>query len=429
MKFIFKSIVVSILTIEARLLLRRAKPTIIAVTGSVGKTSTKDAIYAVIKDHYSARKSEKSYNSDIGVPLSILGLQNAWNNPFLWIKNIIDGFLIVLVPHEYPDVLVLEMGVDRPGDMEKFTRWIKPDVVVLTRLPDVPVHVEYFTSPEAVIEEKIQLVAALKENGVLIYNNDDEKVREVAKTIPQKIIGYSRYSPTDFAATQDVIRYEDKIPAGITFTLTHQHTAVTVEIDGGVGVQHAYAAAAAAATGSLFEIPLEGVVQALHGYVPAPGRMRLLEGIKETLILDDTYNSSPVAVERALLTLKEMRGVKRRIAILGDMLELGKFSVDAHHAVGALAASSVTMLITVGVRARTIAEGAIAHGMLEENIMQYDDAERVGAELPNILEKGDVVLVKGSQGVRLENVVLKIMAEPDRANDLLVRQGAVWKKQ
>lgn len=428
MKFLFKSVIVSVLTLEARILLRRTKPIVIAVTGSVGKTSTKDAIYAVIKDYQSARKSEKSYNSDIGVPLSILGLQNAWNNPFLWIKNMIDGLLIALIPHEYPKILVLEMGVDRPGDMEKFTRWIHPDAVVLTRLPDIPVHVEYFSSPEAVADEKMQLVSALKPDGVLIYNNDDEKIRNIIETVPQKTIGYSRYSPTDFAATQDVIRYENSVPVGLTFTLTHEHTAVTVEIDGCIGVQHTYAAAAAAAVGSLFAIPLEGVVKAFKEYIPPPGRMRLLPGIKETLVIDDTYNASPVAVERALATLKDMKGISRKIAVLGDMLELGRFSMEAHQSIGALAAKSAAVLITVGVRARTIAEAALAQGMQEKNILQFDDAEQAAKEVQNLIQEGDVVLVKGSQGIRLENVVYKIMAEPDRADELLVRQGIVWKK-
>lgn len=427
MKILFKKLVVHILTFEARLLLQRTRPTIVAVTGSVGKTSTKDAIYSVLKDHRSARKSEKSYNSELGVPLTVLGLENAWNNPFLWLKNIADGLLIALFPHEYPELLVLEMGVDRPGDMKRFARWIKPDVVVLTRLPDVPVHVEYFDSPEAVVAEKLELVAALKDDGVLVYNNDDEAVRQAAGALKQRAVGYSRYSPTDFAATQDVVRYADGMAVGLSFTLTHEHTAVTVEIDGCIGVQHTYSAAAAAAVASLFDIPLETAVGSLKSYVPPPGRMRLIPAIKEALVIDDTYNASPVAMERALLTLKEMRNVNRRIAVLGDMLELGRYSVEAHEAAGKLAASAVNVLITVGVRARKIADSALQNGMDEKNVFQFDDAEKAGEELESLLAEGDVILVKASQGIRLETVVERVMAEPDRAEELLVRQGRAWK--
>ena len=162
MKNLFKSIVVNILVFESKILLRRHHPTIIAITGSVGKTSMKDAIYSILKRHYSTRKSEKSFNSDIGVPLTVLGLPNAWNNPFLWLKNIIDGFFVAFFSKDYPEYLILETGIDRPGDMSKLTSWMKPDFVVLTRLPDIPVHVEYFSDPQAVIDEKNEAGRSLK---------------------------------------------------------------------------------------------------------------------------------------------------------------------------------------------------------------------------------------------------------------------------
>ena len=181
MKNVLKSVVVKILIWEARLLLKRAKPTIVAVTGNVGKTSTKDAIYSVLKDHKRTRKSEQGFNTDIGVPLTILGLRNAWNDPIRWFKNIIDGLLEALHPGKYPEVLVLEIGVDHPGDMKKLASWVKPDVVVITRLPDVPVHVEFFDSPEAVVQEKLELLKALKPDGIFVYNNDDERVRRAAE--------------------------------------------------------------------------------------------------------------------------------------------------------------------------------------------------------------------------------------------------------
>ena len=209
MKNIFKHLIVTVLTFEAKLLLKRTNPTVIGITGSVGKTSTKDAVYAVLKNHVHARKSEKSFNSELGVPLSVLGLPNAWNNPFLWLKNIIDGAIAVIHPGSYPEVLILEMGVDRPGDMARLTSWVKPDVVILTRLPDVPVHVEFFATPEAVIAEKRVLVDALTPEGVLVYTRDDEKVRQVAESIRQKSVGYSRYSLSHFTASADKVIYEN----------------------------------------------------------------------------------------------------------------------------------------------------------------------------------------------------------------------------
>lgn len=427
MKKIFKKIVVTIITFEAKMLLRRTNPHIIAVTGSVGKTSVKDAIYEVLKGSMHTRKSEKSFNSDIGVPLSVLGLRNGWSNPFIWLKNIFDGAVLAFHPGDYPKVLVLEMGVDRPGDMERLTEWIRPDIVVLTRLPDIPVHVEFFDTPEAIILEKQKLVEALKPDGVLVYNQDDEKVTEIAEGLLQPSVGFSRYSLSPFTASGDNIVYENGTAVGFEFTLTHLNQAVRMRVNGSLGIQHAYNYAAAAAVASVFSIDIEKVAEALSGHVPPPGRMRLLPGIKGSLIIDDTYNSSPVASERSLQTLSELKGVKRRIAILGDMMELGQFSIKEHQRIGTLTAKSADILMTIGIRARGFAQGALESGMSEKNIFQYDDPMQAGRELQTFLKEGDVVLVKGSQSIRAERLVEEVMAEPERAEELLVRQGEAWK--
>lgn len=426
MKEIFKKIIVVILTAEARLLLRRRRPHIIGITGSVGKTSTKDAIYTVLKQRIRVRKSEKSFNSEIGVPLTILGLPNAWSNPLYWIKNIFDGAVVALFPGNYPDWLILEMGVDRPGDMERLTKWIKPDIVVLTRLPDVPVHVEYFDSPEAVIREKRFLVDALKPDGIFIFNNDDEAVVRIKDEVRQQSIGFSRYSLSPFTASADKIMYEGGIPAGFEFTLTHGAEATVVSVVGSLGVQQAYNFAAAIAVGTLFGMTIGEASTALRSHTPPPGRMRILPGIKGSILIDDTYNSSPVALERALQTLKEVRTIGRKIAILGDMMELGQFSVPQHEKAGHVAAEIVDLLVTVGVRARSVAEGALEAGLPETKIVQYEDARLAGKELESYLEEDDIVLIKGSQSVRLERATEEIMMHPEDARDLLVRQDDNW---
>ncbi len=428
MKSILKSIIVAIITLEARVLIWRKRPRIIGITGSVGKTSTKDAIYTVITQKVRARKSEKSFNSEIGVPLTILGLPNGWNDPFRWFKNVIDGAIVALFPGNYPEWLVLEIGVDRPGDIARLTSWIKPDIVVLTRLPDVPVHVEFFSSPDAVIAEKRQLVDALKPEGVFVFNNDDEAVVAIKEGVRQRSIGYSRYSLSPFTGSADKIMYENGRPAGFEFTLTHGADAVVVRVAGSLGVQHAYNYAAAMAVGSIFGISIQESATALSSHIPPPGRMRLIDGIKGSIILDDTYNASPVAMERAVETLKEVRTVGRKIAILGDMMELGSYSMNEHEKVGHAIADVADLLITVGIRSRGIAEGALGAGMHEANIRQYEDARLAGKELEALLEQDDIVLVKGSQSIRAERAVEEIMAAPERASELLVRQDPMWQR-
>lgn len=429
MKSFFKSVVVMLLTYEAKLLLKRHKPIIIAVTGSVGKTSAKDAIFSVLKRHVSARKSEKSFNSEIGVPLTVLGLPNAWNNPFLWLKNIFDGFFIALFSKSYPAYLILETGVDRPGDMERLTAWIKPNLVVLTRFPDVPVHVEFFSSPEAVVHEKMKLVDSLSSEGVLIYNHDDEIIKRQLSGVRQQTIGFSRYLPSQFTAREDKIYYHDDRPAGITFTLNHINQTVEMKLPGALGTPAIYAALAAAAVGVECGLSLDDVAAAGLDHAVPPGRLRVMPGIKGTIIIDDTYNASPIAMEQALLTLQEVKYAKRRIAVLGDMLELGKFSPREHERVGELVPRCADVLVTIGIRARKIAEAALAHGLSEKQIYQHDDVARAGRELQALLEPGDVILVKASQGIRAERIVAEVMREPERASELLVRQDEEWQKR
>ncbi len=427
MKSVFKKIVVAVLTFEAKVLLRRTKPTIIAITGSVGKTSTKDAIFSVLKNHKKTRKSQKSFNSEIGVPLSILGLPNAWDNPFLWLKNFFDGFMIAFFSRNYPEVLVLECGVDRPGDMATLTKWLSPDIVIMTRLPDVPVHVEFFGTPEAVVAEKMELLKALKPDGVFIYNHDDIKLQNAVKEVRQSAVGFSRYLPTHFTASSDAIVYHNDEPVGSTFTLTHLNDSVPIKVMGSIGMQNAYTFAAAAAVASQFDINLQSVAEAVLEHQSPPGRMRMIPGIKGTLIIDDTYNSSPVAVEAALTSLSEIRGAKRKIAIIGDMLELGQFSSRAHEKVGEQVPQCADILFTLGVRARKIAETAIEFGMHEKNVFQHDDVARAGRELQAFIKPGDVILIKASQGIRAEKIVEEIMAHPEMATKQLARQEVSWK--
>jgi len=177
MKKIFKKIIIQILIWESRLVLARYHPKIIAITGSVGKTSTKDAIFTVLSKFKIVRKSEKSFNSEIGLPLTILGLPNGWSNFLTWFENILRGFYLIIKKQPYPDYLVLEVGLGKPGDIIKnITPWLKPDIVVITSFPDKPVHIEFFESVDEIIKEKSALAYAIKPDGILVLNHDDEKV-------------------------------------------------------------------------------------------------------------------------------------------------------------------------------------------------------------------------------------------------------------
>ena len=154
LKNFFKKIIIAILRFEAKLILARFKPKIIAVSGTVGKTSAKEAVALVLGSEFDIRKSEKSYNSEIGVPLAIIGSKTGWGSFKQWLLIIFKGIKVFLLSTNYPKILILEMGVDRPKDMEKMVSWIKPYAAVITAMGTVPVHVQYFNGPEELINEK-----------------------------------------------------------------------------------------------------------------------------------------------------------------------------------------------------------------------------------------------------------------------------------
>jgi len=430
MKNMFKKIIAKILEIEAATIIKKYKPKIIAVTGSVGKTSTKDAIYSVISKSFHVRKSEKSFNSDIGVPLTVLGCNNAWNNPIKWLQNIYQGLDLILFRRSYPEWLVLEVGADRPGDIKQITRWLKPDVVVVTKFSKVPVHIEYFKDKNAVVLEKGFLVSALKHDGTLILNSDDEDVFAFKNKTPNKVITYGLEGNTEVRATNYSIYSNEETgePLGVCFKVEYVGNCLPVKLVGTLGSNNIYSSLAALAVGISLGLNLVEATENLSNHIAPRGRMTLIKGIKNSLIIDDTYNSSPVALTSALETLKslKLKNKKKKIAMLGDMMELGKHTAEAHKEAGVLAATACDILVTVGLRSRALAESAIDSGLDEDSVLQFDSSEEAGLYIKNIIGEGDIILVKGSQSTRMEKIVKEIMAEPEQASELLVRQDEEW---
>ncbi len=440
MKKTLKKILEVLLQAEARAVLKKYRPKIVAITGSVGKTSTKDAVYTVLASRFFVRKSSKSFNSEIGVPLTILGLQNAWNSPTGWAKNLIDGLALIFLPHKYPEWLVLEVGADRPGDIEKISSWIRPNVAVVTRLSEVPVHVEFFDSAEQVRHEKSQLVLSVQEKGTVILNADDKLVSSMSPLTKGKIITFGVTQPANISGSEFNFLYssdEPHFPKGVSFKVEVEGKHHMVEIDGALGRQQMYTALAALSVGNALGIPAEQGVEALMKHDSPPGRMRVLAGLNHSCIIDDSYNSSPVAAEEAIETLKNINlqsdgrlgQPKRKIVVLGDMLELGDHSQGEHEKLGTMVAEVADIIYTVGTRAKGILSSAIAAGFPSDQAFGFNDAVEAGESLKQIIQKGDVVLMKGSQGIRIEKAIAMILAEPEKADELLVRQENEWKSR
>src|SRR3989344_1782497 len=407
MKKLLKIIIVSTLALVARAIVRRYRPRIVMITGSVGKTSTKDAVATVLSSRFLVRKSEKSFNSEFGVPFTVLGVKNPLRNLFAWFLVFKSTLALLILPNHYPNMLVLEVGADKPGDLSRILRIAAPDAVVVTRLPNIPVHVEAYASPEAVREEEFSPAHSLAPNAPLIIPIDDSYALDSAVGTSARIISYGttddatvRVSDTDFYNEEG-----------------------NIVVKGSVGTTQLLPAASALAVASAYDVPLGEALKALENYEPPPGRGRLLEGKNGSVIIDDSYNASPVAVEEALTTLKSFPNAKRKVAVLGDMLELGRYSVMEHERIGALARKSAEMIVSVGIRARAF---AAAHG--STNVMLFDNASSAALALPNLIKEGDVILVKGSQSVRTERIVEALLANPSDSS-LLVRQEPEWKKK
>ncbi len=429
MKEIFRKIVVYILILESRLILWRYKPKIVAITGSVGKTSTKDAVFAVLSKYAYVRKSEKSFNSQIGLPLTILGCPNGWNNPLVWVKNIFYGLGLILKTQSYPEWLVLEVGVGKPGDMAETASWLATDVVIITAIGDTPVHVEFFKSKNHLVEEKSGLINTLKKDGHLILNIDDAEVFNMRHKSKNRIFTYGFNKEADMFASEENIFYEDDKPAGVVFRVDEKGASVPVIIGGVFGRNHIYASLASLAFASILKFNLLEASSVFKKYEFPPGRMNLLQGINDTLILDDTYNSSPFAARSAIATLAGVKS-ERKIVVLGDMLELGKYTEEAHKEIGKnVAINKIDVLCTVGPRAKNIIAGALEQGFETENTFEFNNSTEAGEFLKDFIKKGDMILVKGSQGVRMEKTVEKIMLNPEKKKDLLVRQDEEWMKR
>jgi UDP-N-acetylmuramoyl-tripeptide--D-alanyl-D-alanine ligase len=427
MKRLLRTIAASMLAVLARAVVRKYKPAIVMVTGSVGKTSTKDAVAAALAGQTFVRASEKSFNSEFGVPLTILGSKNPWTHPFAWFSLFAEAIALILLPNHYPKLLVLEVGADRPGDLAKILRIATPDAVVVTMLPAVPVHVEAYASPEAVRDEEFAPAYALAPDAPLVFNSEDEYARRYAARVPARGISFG-FSPDAHASVGEArIRMEDGRAAGMEADIAVGGHTYSLFAPGVLGRQQLLAPAAAVALAEGLGRSVSEALKGLANYTPPPGRGRLLHGLKHSTIIDDSYNASPAAVEEALSGLKALEA-KRRIAVLGDMLELGRYSVEEHEKAGKRAAACADIIAAVGIRARAIADAAEAAGTPAEHVHRFDSAAAAASVLPGIVQEGDAILVKGSQSVRTERVVEALLSDSaDRA--LLVRQDKEWKKR
>ena len=421
-----------ILKILAKLTIWRYNPLIIGVTGSVGKTSAKEAIYSVLKDKFRTRRNIKNYNNEIGVPLTVLGSyispQTKFSGLLGWIKIFSISLIKIIYQKDYPEVLVLELGVSKPGDMKYLMSFIPVEIGVFTAIGEFPSHIEFFPEKEKLVEEKSLLIKSLPKNGLAVLNYDDLSVRQAGRDLSDKIktVYYGFGQGADLRIENYELKIDDieKEDFGINFKIDHKGSFVPIRLMKVLGKHHVFSAAAAASIGLFLDMNLVEIAEGLKDYYSLPGRMNLIKGIKKTLIIDDTYNASPLSVESALDILDELKinseKKSRKIAVLGDMMELGAETEAGHRVVGKKASKIADLIFTVGDRARFISDEAKQNGFDGNKIFEFSKSEDAGLLIQEKIEKGDIILVKGSRYMRMEKIIKEIMAEPEKADDLLI---------
>lgn len=418
----------------SRAILHKYKPDIIGITGSVGKTSAKEAMYFLLKRHLSVRQSEKNFNTAIGVPLAIMGIaKNPSHSLVAWITCLVKGLRLVCVhDRTFPFILLLEMGADGIGDISYLTKLAPCKVGVLTAIG--PAHLEKFGTMERLVNEKKEIIRHLKGKQCLaVVNADDPFLYPLNEPLHCRVMTYGLGRNADVCMSdikeRFVFRPDDDIHFSLSGDIVYGNESEEFELARTIGAHLLYPPLAAICVALYYGTPLKQIARDLREYCPQRGRMRLIHGIKYSLIIDDTYNSSPLACRRALDSLAkiEISPFARRIAVLGDMLELGNHTERLHRDVGAyLTTLNIDRLITVGSAAQWIADGASDNGIDMARILRFDTSQEAAAFMRNDIGKGDVVLAKASQGIRLERFVKELMADPQKASQELVRQDAEW---
>jgi len=344
---------------------------VVGVTGSVGKTLTREVIAAVVASQFSVLSSKRNYNNEIGLPLTLLNLR-PW--------------------HQYA---VLEMGMYALGEIEVLASMSLPRIGVVTNVG--PTHLERLGSIERIAQAKSELVRSLPSDGIAVLNGDDQRVRQMRSLGPRKAVLFGLRPGNDFRA--ESVR-------------THGLEGISFEVEAGdkrrrfrvplPGEHSVYPALAAISVGQVLGISWSDIERALLHSRDA-SRLQVRQADNEIRVLDDTYNAAPVSVSAALRILRGQPG--RRVAVLGDMLELGEYSERGHREVGREVVHCADVLVAVGKLSRWVADEAVRRGMSGSAVHVADDNRQALARLRMILGGGETVLVKGSRGMAMEQIV------------------------
>ncbi len=352
---------------------RRSQASVVGITGSNGKTTTRQLTATVGSQQYNTLATAENFNNEIGLPLTLLGLES---------------------DHQWA---VVELGTNNPGEIARLTAICSPDIGVITNIG--PAHLEGLGSIEGVAREKGSLLNGLRKNGKAVLNADDPRVLQLASQSRHEVVLYGLSADAAVRAT-DVHENEE----GISFTLNLAEENISIRLNT-AGWFMVTNALAAAAVGYQLGLSCSTIKAGLEAFRPVSGRMNILHTANGLHIIDDTYNANPDSMQVALSTLKTMRAGSRGVFVAGDMLELGDQAPSLHVKIGAMAAQSgISRLYAKGEFADQLVSGARDEGMPPANTITGSRQEII-ADLIDWLRPGDWLLVKGSRGMKMEKVV------------------------
>jgi UDP-N-acetylmuramoyl-tripeptide--D-alanyl-D-alanine ligase len=364
--------------------LRRSQASVVGITGSNGKTTTRKLTAGILERQYNILATSGNRNNEIGLPLTLLGLE---------------------FEHQWA---VVELGTNSPGEIKRLVEICSPKIGVITNIG--PAHLEKLGSLDGVMHEKGDLLKGLGPNGIAILNADDPRGLQLAQNAENEVILFGLSDEATIRA-----RHITEKDSGITFTLIFEEKSLSVHLNspGSFMISNALAAAA---VGYSLGLSSETVRSGLEAFTPVAGRMNILHMSNGIHIIDDTYNANPESMKAALSTLQQMRLGGRGVFVAGDMLELGEMSPALHRQVGALAArSGISRLYAKGKFCEAVAIGAHEEGLRSADIVTGSRDEII-KDLKGWLQPGDWILVKGSRGMAMEKVVqgLKDWSEENR---------------
>jgi UDP-N-acetylmuramoyl-tripeptide--D-alanyl-D-alanine ligase len=353
---------------------------VIGITGSIGKTTTKEFTWRLLSRNLNVLKSEGNFNNQLGVPLSLLKLTD---------KH---------------DVAVLEMAMSAPGEIKTLTRIAPPDIAVITNIK--PVHLQFFNSIEEIALAKKEILEGAKNDGIAVLNGDDPLVKKIAEGWKGKKILFGLSAECEVRA-QNIQKTGWK---GMAFELRYGNREEKISLPF-FYESHLYNFLAAAAAAKALSVPFEDILPQIITLSLMPNRGTLVRLAKNIRLIDDSYNSNPAALESALKALAPLAS-KRKIAVLGDMLELGEKEIEYHIQAGRQVAEwGWDILVTVGILSQYIAEGALSSGMRTDQVFSFKNSEEAAGELSLLLQEGDLVLVKASRKIETEKIVERLKKE------------------